>query len=152
MKNVVRCLFVAVSLVFTFMLGCMYASLDKLYTNINFDENVVYFENKETTKFIEESTTLEDSSDLVLKLDTILTQMNVETRIDVDERKVITSSTGIFKSSEGSVEYTILRVHFTYLNSSKVEDDGFLYFYYSKVNFDEYSLIDISTQDYVTAK
>lgn len=152
MKNVLRGLFVAVSLVFMFMLGCMYASHDKMYTNRNFDANVKYFEEYNIEDFVDKSNDDESCEDLVLKLNGILTDYDVVSDIDVDERRVVSSSSGVFKSNEGSVEYTILRVHFSYTNSNNVEDDQFIYFYYQKVNYDRYSLIDVASIDYVTVK
>ena len=95
---------------------------------------------------------MQSCEDLILKLNGILTDYDVVSDIDVDERRVVSSSSGVFKSNEGSVEYTILRVHFSYTNSNNVEDDQFIYFYYQKVNYDRYSLIDVASIDYVTVK
>jgi len=152
MKNILKGLFFAVVIVFTFMLGCMYTNLDTIYTNKNFDDNVKYFEKMEVENFVTKSSDLEDVSGLVSKLESIFIDENVVSSVDVDERKVIASSTGVFNSTEGSVDYTILRVHFKYINNSDIESDMFLYFYYSKIDYNSYSLMDVSTQDYVTIK
>ena len=93
-----------------------------------------------------------DETNLVTKIEEIFESNDVEKSINVDERLVVVSSTGVFDLKKGSVDYTILRVHFTFINSNNVEDEVFIYFYYEKVNYDRYSLIDVSSSDYVTIK
>lgn len=152
MKNVLRCLFVTCSLVFMFMLGVMYASLDNIYTKRNWDSNEKYFQSANIEKFVDKSCDDEDIEIIISKIEEIFEDNDVVDSVKVDERLVIVSSTGIFDPEKGAVDYTILRVHFTFVNSNNVEDEAFIYFYYEKVNYDRYSLIDVSSSDYVTIK
>lgn len=152
MKNVLRCLLVSTSLVFMFMLGVMYASLDSMYTKRNWDANQKYFQSIDIEKFVDKSNDDESHEEIVIKLNGILEEYDVIDNINVDERLVIVSSAGTFSDDKENIDYTILRVHFTYINSNNVEDDMFIYFYYEKVNYDRYSLIDVSSPDYVTIK
>ena len=142
----------ATSLVFMFMLGVMYASLDNIYTKRNWDSNEKYFQQANIEKFVDLSSDEEDYAYIVTKIEEIFESNDVEKSINVDERLVVVSSTGVFDLKKGSVDYTILRVHFTFINSNNVEDEVFIYFYYEKVNYDRYSLIDVSSSDYVTIK
>ena len=152
MKNVLRCLLVSTSLVFMFMLGVMYASLDSIYTKRNWDANEKYFQTMNIEKFVDKSCDDEVFNQIVLKLEGILEENDVVDNGKVNERRVIASSAGSFGTNKQSIDYTILRVNFTFVNSNNVEDDMFIYFYYEKVDYDTYSLIDVSASEYVTIK
>ena len=152
MKNVLRCLLVSTSLVFMFMLGVMYASLDNIYTKRNWDANEKYFQSMNIETFVDKSCDDEEYNQIVIKLEGILEENDVVDDVKVDERLVKASSAGSFGTKKQNINYTILRVHFTFINDNNVEDDMFIYFYYEKVNYDRYSLLDVSASEYVTIK